>query len=85
MRKRCLPNLRRPFLASSSRPALSIAGALLLAPAILHGQEAARWLPGIHPFEPLIAAPRETQFRGSWHAPSDQACTCTGAATSTST
>jgi hypothetical protein len=43
-----------------------IAGALLLAPAVLHGQEAARWLPGLRPFEPLIAAPRETQFRGSF-------------------
>jgi len=43
-----------------------IAGALLLAPAVLHGQEAARWLPGLRPFEPLIAAPLETQFRGSF-------------------
>ncbi len=30
------------------------------------GQETSRWLPGLRPFEPLIAAPRETQFRGSF-------------------
>ncbi len=29
-------------------------------------QEVARWLPDILPFEPLLAAPRETQFRGSF-------------------
>ena len=36
-----------------------------LTPGILEAQEEARWLPGLRPFDPLIAAPRETQFRGS--------------------
>ncbi len=35
-------------------------------PAPLEGQETPRWLPGLRPFDPLLAAPRETQFRGSF-------------------
>ncbi len=45
--------------------ALVVAGLSSLHPGGLKGQEASRWLPGLRPFEPLVAAPRETQFRGS--------------------
>ena len=43
-----------------------MAGLPSLYPAGLRGQETSRWLPRLRPFEPLIAAPRETQFRGSF-------------------
>ena len=36
-----------------------------MASAVVHAQDAARWLPRLRPFEPLITAPRETQFRGA--------------------
>jgi hypothetical protein len=43
-----------------------VAGPSSLHPGGLKGQEASLWLPGLRPFEPLIAAPRETQLRGSF-------------------
>lgn len=46
--------------------ALAVVGLCSLHPGGLKGQEASRWLPGLRPFQPLIAAPRETQFRGSF-------------------
>ena len=46
--------------------ALVVAGSSSLHPVGLKGQEASRWLPDLRPFEALIAAPRETQFRGSF-------------------
>ena len=46
--------------------ASGVAGLVLLVhPITLGGQEVSRWFPGLRPFEPLIAAPRETQWRGS--------------------
>jgi len=43
--------------------AIAVAGPSLH-PVALGGQETSRWFPGLRPFEPLIAAPRETQLRG---------------------
>ena len=60
MRPRQSAKLRAGLLA------LVVAGPSSLHPGGLKGQEASRWLPGLRPFEALIAAPRETQFRGSF-------------------
>ena len=60
MRPRQSAKLRAGLLA------LVVAGPSSLHPGGLKGQEASRWLPGLRPFEPLIAAPRETQLRGSF-------------------
>ena len=46
--------------------AVVVAGSSSLHPVGLKGQVASRWLPSLRPFEALIAAPRETQFRGSF-------------------
>ena len=57
--------LRLPARARAGLLAVVVAGPSLH-PVALMGQETSRWLPGLRPFEPLIAAPRETQFRGSF-------------------
>ena len=57
----------------SLRPPAAVHVAILVAalaasfvnPVALSSQGTSRWLPGLRPFAPLLAAPRETRFRGS--------------------
>ena len=57
---------RRSARLRASLLAFVVAGLASLHPPSLKGQEGPRWFPGLRPFEPLIAAPRETQLRGSF-------------------